>query len=102
VLGVGGSPEAGARVYVRLDAETLTSLIGPAVVTDGAGRFVMSVVAGYRYRLTAEGYEDGRYVSRAEPAAVETTAAPKPVTLQLRRLSPTRSTKLASGGDRPI
>ena len=83
VLSADGSPQRGARVYVRLDSPSF-NLHGPAVTTETNGGFVLSVVRGYRYRLIAEGQHEGRFVSSGESAPIDTASDVGRLTLRLK------------------
>ena len=79
-----GAPAAGARVHVNAAGPEFT-LIGPAVITDGDGRFTATLIADRSYRLIGEGYDDaGRFVSRAEGPVFTATSDITGVTLTLR------------------
>lgn len=83
VLSADGSPQAGARVYVKLDSPSF-NLLGPAVTTDRDGGFVLSVVSGYRYKLNAEGQHEGRFVSSGDSAPIDTASVGGRIRLQLK------------------
>jgi hypothetical protein len=83
VLSADGSPQAGARVYVKLDSPSF-NLLGPAVTTDRDGGFVLSVVSGYRYKLNAEGQHEAKFVSSGDSAPIDTASAVGRITLRLK------------------
>ena len=82
VLGTNGAPATGVQVYVRLDADDISDLPSPAV-TAKDGRFSVTVIAGRRYRVSAEGYEKGRYASHAEVRGIDAGDAVKGLVLEL-------------------
>ena len=85
VLGTNGAPAAGVQVYVRTDSEEYSDL-PPPIVTKQDGRFAMTVIAGRRYRISAEGYEKGRYAFRAERRGIESSESVKGLVLELKPL----------------
>jgi 5-hydroxyisourate hydrolase-like protein (transthyretin family) len=85
VLGPTGAPATEVRVYLKADSNSYYPL-PPEARTDKDGRFVTTVIAGRRYRLSAEGYEKGRYASRAELAGFEAKDDLKGLTIQLKPL----------------
>ena len=89
VLAPDGTPAAEASIHVFTAEARAREQIGPTIRTGLDGRFSVSIVAGYRYQLSADGYEDGRYVSRADPLVIDATAGIAPVTLRLQPLSST-------------
>ena len=85
VLGPNGAPASAVKIYVKNDSDEMHDLPPPAI-TAADGRFSMTVIAGRRYRLTAEGYENGRYSSRAELRGIETADHVKGLVLELKPL----------------
>jgi 5-hydroxyisourate hydrolase-like protein (transthyretin family) len=85
VLNPAGGPATGAKVYLKNDSNSSYPL-PPGAKTDKDGRFLMTVFAGRRYRLEAEGYADGRYSSRAELPGFEAKDDLKSLTIQLKPL----------------
>lgn len=86
VLGVvqkaDGTPAANVSVYVKADSTSFSS-IGPSFNTDLSGRFVVSLIAGRRYRLSAE-LRDGNRYARAETAGFTVSSDLPPLTLVVR------------------
>jgi hypothetical protein len=78
-----GGLAAGAQVDVR-DVTSDISLRLP-VTTGLDGRFHVALVAGRQYRLSVDGYEGGRFVSRAESQTFTLTTAIRDLTFILRR-----------------
>ena len=70
---------------LRLAKATFSDLPSPAV-TGKDGRFSAAVIAGRRYRVSAEGYENGRYSSRAEVRGLEIGDSVKGLVLELKPL----------------
>jgi hypothetical protein len=92
VLSPDGTPARGAKVYVRLDTDESVGLPPPGV-TSKDGRFSMTVIAGRQYRVTAEGYENGRYASRAEVRGIDAGEHVKGLKLDLKPLKSSGSAR---------
>jgi hypothetical protein len=95
-----GDPQPGARVHVIFDVPRMPLPRAPAVIAGADGRFALSVIAGHRYRVIAQGYRDGRLVSHADPVIVDAAPAAAPVTLRLQPLRPAGRLRPPTGSRR--
>ena len=82
MIGADEKPVAGVIISVG-DAGSAPAEASMPVITDQAGRFTVTLVAGRRYSIVAESYATGR-LSSSEPLTIDGTADRPAVTLKLR------------------